>query len=246
MNVTNLFSFLEQKKKIPIPFAAKLLGGLPIEPEDTKKHVTFDCDIQFPNTLKPIKMLDGLSFYDGLSIYFKGYPGEFEIPKKLKFGGYHKFTLNNCKLYGDFSGVEFLDDQAAIALMNIPNITNLLGLTYLPSTLSLYNCEKFIEFPENFKSKFIHLTDMKNLEYFSSGVETTMSINFRNCSKLTKIGENVHSRWNMTIEECPILELPESLTVENILFVINSPIMKKYSQEELQSRLPNVKQVIYK
>lgn len=238
-NVTNFFEFL--KEKYPIPFSVKIKLDLPITEEDLKYKV--DLKIRRGDEFGH-KIPNGLHFKGGLEVDNYGWGQDFYLPEMTVDGD---FEIQG-SFIGDLNDVKINSgnrSQHRVAFYDCHNIVTVPSYQFSNITLSIKGCENFRFTPDNLRVQFLYLRDLPGLTELGS-VLTDMSINIYDCPKLSSISPETVCQWNCTLDNLPnLMELPSTLYVARTLTIKNCGIQKKYTEEELKRKLPNVSIIIY-
>ena len=126
--------------------------------------------------------------------------------EKLKF---IKF-INELENHPD--GVQYrYDGDLFLSDSNIKKLPNDL---YVDGRLSLANCGQFKKLPDN--------------------LYVGRSLNLYDCEQLAKLPDNLYVGRNLNISYTNITELPNKLYVGGDLYINNTPLERKYTNEEIR------------
>ena len=94
------------------------------------------------------------------------------------------------------------------------NIRKLPKYLYVTGYLNLYDCKQLTELPDKLHvGGFLHLSD---------------------CNQLTELPDNVYVKDSLVLDGTNITELPNNLYVGWNLYIKDTPLAKKYTDEEIK------------
>ena len=137
------------------------------------------------------------------------------------------------------------------------NITKLPNDLYVDGYFSLFNCEQLKKLPDKLYIKrnldlvrCKQLTKLPNdlyvgrsLVWYESNI-TELPNKFyggklflTDCKQLTKLPDNLHIGGSLSLEGSNITELPDNLHIGGSLSLANTPLVNKYTDEEIREMI---------
>ena len=113
------------------------------------------------------------------------------------------------------------------------NITKLPNDLYVVGSLNLWKCQELTKLPNylyvgrNLNISYTNITKLPNDLYVGS------SLSLYGCTQITKLPNDLYVGDHLNIEGTNREEIPNNLYVEFDLYIENTPLAKKYTNEEI-------------
>jgi len=219
MTVLNFFKFLEDKEDRAIPPRARL---------------ALDPDYVFD--VKDFEDKDG-------NVRLSGNPNIISIPtNNLTVKGYLELadcrklqSLPNNLIVGDY-----LDLSFCINLQSLPDNLNVGRQIYLKG------CKSLRSLPDNLtrvKGSF-DLRECENLQSLPDNLTVGGHLDLSFCKSLQSLPDNL-TVHDVYLDYTSIETLPKDLKIHGNIFMYNTPLSKKYTEEEIRQMCPGIKGDIY-
>ena len=115
------------------------------------------------------------------------------------------------------------------------NITKLPNDLYVTGDLVLYNSYQLKVLPIKLHvggdldlADCVHITELPNNLYFDGALD------LRGCQYLTELPDNLYVKGSLGLDGTNITELPNNLYVGINLYINNTPLAKKYTNDEIR------------
>ena len=95
--------------------------------------------------------------------------------------------------------------------------------------------EKLKNHPDDIQYKHVGALDLDrtNIRKLPKYLHVTSYLSLNNCNQITELPDNLYVGHNLFLIETSIEELPDNLYVGRKLFIGNTPLAKKYTDEEI-------------
>ena len=80
----------------------------------------------------------------------------------------------------------------------------------------------------------LYLNDCKQLTELPNELYVEYSLNLRHCNQITELPNKLHVGGNLNLSGINITKLPDNLYVGINLFIYNTPLANKYTDEEIR------------
>lgn len=152
---------------------------------------------------------DDVQFTHNDNLYLYEMPIK-KLPNKFNVKGY--LMVKDCKNLKELSGDLRVEGWADLTGLNI---TKLPDKIYVDEYLDLDSCEELIKLPS---------------ELYVGG-----SLNLSDCVKIKELPDNLYVGGNFGIISTQIEDFPNNLYVRRDIGIRNTPLAKKYTDEEIRS-----------
>jgi hypothetical protein len=113
------------------------------------------------------------------------------------------------------------------------NITKLPNDLYVVGSLNLWKCQELTKLP-NYLYVGDHLNiEGTNIEEIPNNLYVGGYLSLYGCTQITKLPNYLYVGDHLNIEGTNIEEIPNNLYVEFDLYIENTPLAKKYTNEEI-------------
>ena len=119
-------------------------------------------------------------------------------------------------------------------LLSDSNITKLPNDLYVGGFLDLRNCQELTELPDKLHvGSYFSLSGCKQLTELPNKLFVGGFFRLDSCKKITELPDKLHVGDDLDLSGTNITTLPDNLYVGGFLDIYNTPLAKKYSNEEI-------------
>jgi hypothetical protein len=155
----------------------------------------------------------------------------YEIPESW-FDSVKKFELIK-ELENHPDGTQY-KHRGNLNLINT-NIKKLPNDLYVRGDLILNDCKQLTELPnELYVRGDLILNDCKQLRGLPDNLYFDGALDLRGCQYLTELPDNLYVKGSLGLDGTNITELPNNLYVGINLYINNTPLAKKYTNDEIR------------